>query len=456
MNNFRIEAVAAICLLAFYFPLHPSLAADTATRNLQSTVNALVNKDKFSEATSLLNKELAAAGSNTTKLLSVYVAYIKVALAAKDKTSALKYIQLASKQNTKAHDKDAEAIIADLIGDYYCNLMDDCKSGLPYREKALSLIRQIYPASDPQIGPYEESLAKALNATGQASQAKLLEQARKSRDTTFMEVTQRRIKSSWHPGTMRYSKKVKVFFHIGEDGRASDARIINSSGFADFDAYCLTVINRVHMNPVKCWDFDPEPVAVEFTFDYNVFEGGRPVSTSGPETGTANGDSKISSSTTIVQSNLTNSTAEKTINDNIQKQLSLHYALQNEQKSLESNTSPISNKQLQQHFEVFDALLSMNKLDMAKNLLENMGARKNNTPKVLVLIKAESALILKQEKDFPEAEAALKESVESPEFEQLPGKEIRSKILKAYGDVLYMQHKSDEANKIYQRITQIK
>lgn len=442
------------------FTAHASMAQDASMVEMRRKALGLAHEKKFAEANAFLNQELAAAGNSTNKLLRVYIAFADVAYKAEDKANVFKYIQLANIQNKKAKDRDAEAKIADLTANYYCNTIKDYKSGLPYREQALSLIRLIYPINDPHIGEYENSLADTYRKLGQPTKAAELEAINSNRTAIFMEGMQRKIKALWRPGASNSSKKVDVFFKYGADGKALNARIGKSSGFPDYDNYCLTIINTVHLDPVMVWEFDAEPMNVEFNFAYNLFSQGR--SNTGPETGTSAANKTADKPGAVQINNIgSGSDAQAKTNgqskgnltiDKVQLQLECHYKL----KALGKDPNLLSPKSLQIQFELFGCFLDLNQIDDAKKLVTTMESLQNSTPAAKMIFKAESAILLKKEQKLVEAERVFAEVVADAEFGKLESKDTKSTILKAYGDVLYMQNKTAEANKIYQQIRELK
>lgn len=92
--------------------------------------------------------------------------------------------------------------------------------------------------------------------------------------TEYMIKLQRRIKSCWFPAKDTQSRRVKVLFKIHEDGTMSNLRISTSSGYVSADQTALEAINKAapfaHLP-----QYSPENVDIEFTFDYNLFSGGR-------------------------------------------------------------------------------------------------------------------------------------------------------------------------------------
>ena len=85
---------------------------------------------------------------------------------------------------------------------------------------------------------------------------------------------QRRIKRAWFPPRGQESRRVKVIFKVHSQGELSDLRVEGSSGVAIADQAALqAVTNAAPFRPLP--PGAPAVVDIEFTFDYNVFSGGR-------------------------------------------------------------------------------------------------------------------------------------------------------------------------------------
>ncbi|MBX9689807.1 MAG: TonB family protein [Candidatus Obscuribacterales bacterium] len=90
----------------------------------------------------------------------------------------------------------------------------------------------------------------------------------------YMADLQRRIKRAWFPPRGQESKRVVVIFKVHSQGELSDLRIDKSSGFAVADQAALQAVqNAAPFRPLPAGA--PSVVDIQFTFDYNVFSGGR-------------------------------------------------------------------------------------------------------------------------------------------------------------------------------------
>ena len=89
----------------------------------------------------------------------------------------------------------------------------------------------------------------------------------------YMAELQRRIKRVWFPPRIARSKRVQVIFKVHRNGEMSNLRLANSSGLTAADEAALKAIESAapfHPLPAGA----PADVDIEFTFDYNVFNGG--------------------------------------------------------------------------------------------------------------------------------------------------------------------------------------
>lgn len=90
----------------------------------------------------------------------------------------------------------------------------------------------------------------------------------------YMQDLQRRIKRAWFPPRGQESRKVVVIFKVHSGGELSDLRIERSSGVAIADQAALAAVqNAAPFRPLPAGA--PSVVDIQFTFDYNVFQGGR-------------------------------------------------------------------------------------------------------------------------------------------------------------------------------------
>ncbi len=90
----------------------------------------------------------------------------------------------------------------------------------------------------------------------------------------YMADLQRRIKRAWFPPRGQESRRVVVIFKVHSGGELSDLRIDKSSGVATADQAALEAVrNAAPFRPLP--NGAPSVVDIQFTFDYNVFSGGR-------------------------------------------------------------------------------------------------------------------------------------------------------------------------------------
>ncbi len=90
----------------------------------------------------------------------------------------------------------------------------------------------------------------------------------------YMSELQRRIKRAWFPARADLSHRVVVVFKIHSNGQCSDVSIKKSSGISRHDQAAVEAVqNAAPFAPLP--KYSPDAVDIEFTFDYNVFSGGR-------------------------------------------------------------------------------------------------------------------------------------------------------------------------------------
>ena len=90
----------------------------------------------------------------------------------------------------------------------------------------------------------------------------------------YMADLQRRIKRAWFPPRGQESRRVKVIFQVHSQGELSNLRLEKSSQVAIADQAALAAVsNAAPFRPLPAGA--PAVVDIEFTFDYNVFTGGR-------------------------------------------------------------------------------------------------------------------------------------------------------------------------------------
>jgi TonB family protein len=89
----------------------------------------------------------------------------------------------------------------------------------------------------------------------------------------YMADLQRRIKRAWFPPKGSESKRVIVVFKVHKGGELSNLRLDKSSAVAVADQAGLEAVQRASpFRPLPAGASDS--VGIQFTFDYNVFNGG--------------------------------------------------------------------------------------------------------------------------------------------------------------------------------------
>lgn len=87
----------------------------------------------------------------------------------------------------------------------------------------------------------------------------------------YMESLQRRIKRAWNPPRSNSSARVMVVFAIRSDGTMFNPRVTQSSGEQSKDAAALKTLSLVKFDALPAGS--PDHVDIQFTFDYNVYQG---------------------------------------------------------------------------------------------------------------------------------------------------------------------------------------
>lgn len=102
----------------------------------------------------------------------------------------------------------------------------------------------------------------------------------------YMSDLQRRIKRAWFPPKGMETKVVVAVFKVHQHGELSDLKVNKSSGAAIADKAALKAVeNAAPFRPLPTGS--PENVDISFTFDYNVFTGGKNAATTVPSSKSA-------------------------------------------------------------------------------------------------------------------------------------------------------------------------
>ncbi len=88
----------------------------------------------------------------------------------------------------------------------------------------------------------------------------------------YMAELQRRIKRNWRPPSAQEDKRVVVLFRIARDGRLLSLDVNNSSGYPEADQAAMAAVKlSAPFRPLPAGHRDND-LAVQFTFDYNVYK----------------------------------------------------------------------------------------------------------------------------------------------------------------------------------------
>ena len=95
--------------------------------------------------------------------------------------------------------------------------------------------------------------------------------------SAYMKSMQHEIKAHWYPPKSEETINIKVAFGLGRDGTASNVRILNPSTNPLANRLAIAAVQESKLPPLP--KGSPEFMPVEFSFDYNVFAGAKPIAT---------------------------------------------------------------------------------------------------------------------------------------------------------------------------------
>lgn len=284
---------------------------------------------------------------------------------------------------------------------------------------------------NPYLAELYDDLARAFKKAGDSQLATTYFKKTENINNAYMEKLQRNIKRAWYPPKRPKSIRAVVMFVTELDGRLAEAELKVSSGDKEFDQVCLRAIANTSV-PLETWHkFVPNrKINTEFSFNYNNHSNQSIESKSG-----------FSNSEALLRSSL----AKKSAETEKQKQ---------EFAALKSKTEPLNDNDMISIWGMTESLRDSNNAKENEPIIDSL----RHTPgysetdsKVRLFVDALPGLDYARMSKLTEAETTLKPIVENPHFEKLPA-EIKAKMLKCYGDVLYKQNKIDQANLVYARI----
>lgn len=426
-RTFTCGVLAATLLCAAYLPLPSALAVDNSQDNLVARVHSLLWQKKFKETNVLLKSLLPTAANNRIALFKIYACYADLASSEHKPQEMLKWMQLAEPLAKTLGEKSYQAKVLELKSDYYGNHLKDYRKTIPYDEALLTELKTLLSPGDPRLSKYEERLIWSYEKTGQTAKAQQLKTVSDKRNQTFAYDTQSSIQIKWSPPNNSEKFQATYAFKYGMDGKAHDLKQLKSSGSEKYDRHCVNTLMRMQLPPFKDWEFETDPIDIEFTFSYNM------------STGNLAARAREDFSEYRIKRNRENRAQEV-------ERLEKAFA------SITDDATMSKQATVAIQFKLFQAMISLNHLDNAKQLVSKQKAKDGLSPLALLSIKAQSGIILEREKKNAEAELLLKEAVDSQEFQSLQDTEMKKTVLKAYGDVLYKQGKTDEASKIYEKL----
>lgn len=428
MRNLSAKLLATaltLTLLTGPVTAESAMALDKAMVKVWAQTISLLDDEKYDEAKNYLNTALSEAKHDKAKTLRIYICLARLSLETKDPSELKRYIKLAKPLAEELGDRSASIKLQDLEGDYYCKLLKDYKRALPLRRQVAAALEQLLDRADYRQGIYLDKLETVYGKLGQKDKAQKAKAESENRISSAMSEMQRHIKRGWFPARNSTSKHAKVRFKINEEGKPIDVKISQPSGNGEFDSVCVQTVENYRLANYDRWEFDGSATEIEFSFDYNVFNA---QGKTGQWVKVDDGDDKQLTATEELQAIIT------------------RFTILNDLTGISSDAS------LSMQYRVFKSLLSLKQIDKANAFISDLQLGANLSPRTKVLLKCESALLLEREKKFADAEALLKEAIESPDFDKLPDEEMKRTFLCAYGDLLYERNQKEEARKIYDRI----
>lgn len=428
MRNLSAQLLATaltLTLLTDPVTAESAMALDKAMVKVWAQTISLLDDKKYYDAQNYLNAALSTVKHDKARTLSIYICMAELALQRKNSRELDHCIKRAKSLAKELSDNTANIKLQDLEADYYCDLKKDYKNGLPLRRQVATALEHLLGRKDFRPSLYLFKLEKAYRELGMSKEAKETKTEADNRIVNAMNDIEAQIRRNWHPARFTTSKHCKFLFKINEEGKAFDVKISAPSGDGQFDQSCLQSIEKFQLENFERWDFNFYFQEVDFSFDYNVFNG-------------ADGDKHTEVSLADLDTYYV-----------LRQQLDMMI----EQLSARSADATFSQDQeLILQYEIFNNLMSLKYIDQAKTFINKLLLHPKLSPRAQILIKGESALLLEQEKKSDEAEALLKEAIESPDFDKLPKAEMKRTFLYTYGDLLYERNQKEEARKIYNRI----
>lgn len=228
----------------------------------------------------------------------------------------------------------------------------------------------------------------------------------------YMEALGSKIKRHWHPPKSSETKKVVMFFKVSRDGIVSNSRVQKSSGVPSVDAAAVAALKEAQpFAPLP--HGAPKNVDVDFSFDYNVHGGSIGVAWENEES-------------------------------NAKKRLAAAESKKDEAALCDAQIKLV--EILKRRGKYPEAI------DMCKKVMVALEGKADKQEKYAMAC-GQLAMVYSLQSKNDEAEAEFKKSLDIlDKGSECPSNLEVVEILKEYAKVLYKGKKTEEANKIYERL----
>jgi len=324
------------------------------------------------------------------------------------------------------------------------------QEALTVMELAVGSLRPQFSSHNPYLASMLNELAASYRGNNLNAKAQILEREASGINSSYMAELKRRIKACWHPPKSDQSKKAIATFTLSATGNYEQLRISKSSSSQTLDDLCLRAIEMagpITFTTPPTFKVDLDPIFIEFSFDYNVMGAARVATpnswamTQSIENGKVTSYSTSSSEDAIKARKIL---IEKEANDEAIKL-----------KKLLEQKEQLDEQGLFLLLTASDRLRNTNQFEKLKELDHLMNSRSDcqmdGSPQNLIL-RSITALDTAKTGNLAEAEKTLRSVIESPGFDRINLIQIKSFLLKQFGDLLYKQNKIEQADAVYSQI----
>lgn len=134
--------------------------------------------------------------------------------------------------------------------------------------------REIAAVPHTSIKPVGDFNGGTPNSAAKGREGDVKQVSNEAEYAKFLEALQRRIRRAWYPTKQQRSNSTIVVFSVGTVGNLISAHVQRSSGDSSTDQAALAAVRNSAPFP-HLPEYAPDSVDIQFTFDYNVFNGGR-------------------------------------------------------------------------------------------------------------------------------------------------------------------------------------